>query len=306
MKFGNSYKAPQLLGCYFLLSLVVFGGTGWFVGASESFFFDDVKTGHVEGVQSWLGNSVDVNVKDDNGDSALMWAAKEGHKEIVRMLIDAKADVNVQDKNGRTALMWASGLSEKADLDMTKLLIDAGAEYENYASDITRTFPINGRFTQEQASIYQIVLEAQRKVIAAAKPKVEWSKLQFISEITIIKGLIRLGILSGNPNNVLRQGQHKRFYMHGFGHWLGLDVHDVGSYKNNDGSSKLLEPGMVFTVEPGIYISEANKSVAAKWHNIGIRIEDNILITEKGCKVLTDSLPKDINDLRQIIGSAYA
>jgi Xaa-Pro aminopeptidase len=94
--------------------------------------------------------------------------------------------------------------------------------------------------------------------------------------------------------------------MHGFGHWLGLDVHDVGSYKNNDGSSKLLEPGMVFTVEPGIYISEANRSVAAKWHNIGIRIEDNILITEKGCKVLTDSLPKDINDLRQIIGSAYA
>lgn len=186
------------------------------------------------------------------------------------------------------------------------LLIDAGAEYENYASDITRTFPINGRFTQEQASIYQIVLEAQREVIAAAKPKVEWSKLQFISEITIIKGLIRLGILSGNPNNVLRQGQHKRFYMHGFGHWLGLDVHDVGSYKNNDGSSKLLEPGMVFTVEPGIYISEANRSVAAKWHNIGIRIEDNILITEKGCKVLTDSLPKDINDLRQIIGSAYA
>ena len=186
------------------------------------------------------------------------------------------------------------------------LLIDAGAEHENYASDITRTFPINGKFSPEQKAIYDIVLRAQLEVIAAAKPKVAWSKLQEISELTIIKGLMHLGILNGNPTKILHSGQHKKFYMHGFGHYLGLDVHDVGTYKNKDGSSRLLEPGMVFTVEPGIYISNIHKNVPNKWHNIGIRIEDDILITQNGCRVLTQSLPKDVQDLEHIVGSAYA
>ena len=186
------------------------------------------------------------------------------------------------------------------------LLIDAGAEFENYASDITRTFPINGKFSSEQRAIYQVVLDTQIAVIAAIKPGVAWEKLQEISEVTIIKGLVKLGILSGNVKNILRSGQHKNFYMHGFGHWLGLDVHDVGLYKNNDGSSRILEPGMVFTVEPGIYISSRQVAVDPKWQNIGIRIEDDILVTTNGCRVLTKALPKDIDTVEDIVGSCYA
>ncbi|MBT4885214.1 MAG: M24 family metallopeptidase [Legionellales bacterium] len=184
------------------------------------------------------------------------------------------------------------------------LLVDAGAEFENYAADITRTYPVNGKFSKEQRALYEVVLETQLKLIDAAKIGVEWEQLQYLSEMEITKGLIRLGILTGNPKKLVASGAHKQFYMHGFGHWLGLDVHDVGSYKNKDGSSRLLEPGMVFTVEPGIYI-DASAKVASKWKNIGIRIEDDIIITNKGAEVLTAALPKSVVDIENIIGSAY-
>ncbi|MBT4803474.1 MAG: M24 family metallopeptidase [Legionellales bacterium] len=190
-------------------------------------------------------------------------------------------------------------------VDGELLLVDAGAEFENYASDITRTYPINGKFSKEQRAIYEVVLDTQLKLIDAAKIGVEWKQLQYLSEIEITKGLVRLGILTGSPKKLVSFGAHKQFYMHGFGHWLGLDVHDVGSYKNKDGSSRMLEPGMVFTVEPGIYI-DASAKVAAKWKNIGIRIEDDIVITNQGTEVLTESLPKSVLDIENIVGSAYA
>ncbi|MEE3003191.1 MAG: aminopeptidase P N-terminal domain-containing protein [Pseudomonadota bacterium] len=191
---------------------------------------------------------------------------------------------------------------KKGDL----LLIDAGVEFENYAADITRTFPISGKFSLEQRLIYEVVLATQLVVIESIKPGVSWSDIQKISELEIIKGLVSLGLLSGSPKSILQSQEHKQFYMHGFGHWLGLDVHDVGTYKNKDGSSILLEPGMVLTVEPGIYISRDLNDVASKWRNIGVRIEDDILVTATGARILTKKLPKSINDLENLVGSAYA
>lgn len=185
------------------------------------------------------------------------------------------------------------------------LLLDAGTEFEYYASDITRTFPINGRFTTEQRALYEVVLDAQQATIEAAKIGAPWKTLQTVSELEITKGLVRLGILKGNPKALQARGEHKRFYMHGVGHWLGLDVHDVGKYTNRSGASRAIEPGMVFTVEPGIYIDRCHADVATKWHGIGIRIEDDLYINNQGAEVLTSALPRQPADIEALIGSQY-
>ena len=181
------------------------------------------------------------------------------------------------------------------------VLIDAGAEYENYASDITRTFPANGRFTSEQRAIYEIVLEAQLAGIKAVKPGALWDAPQTAILKVITQGLLDLGILKGKLSVLLEKQAYFPFYMHGYGHWMGLDVHDVGSYKAGE-RFRPLKAGMVLTVEPGIYIAANQKGVHKRWHNIGVRIEDDVLVTGKGCKVLSQGIPKTIAAIEKLMG----
>lgn len=188
------------------------------------------------------------------------------------------------------------------------LLIDAGCEFAMYAGDITRTFPINGTFTQAQREIYEIVLQAQKRAIELL---ITGNSIQQANDEVVrikVEGLLRLGILQGNAEQLIEQKAYRPFYMHGLGHWLGLDVHDVGSYSqdkyNNDRNGKLrdrpLEVGMILTVEPGLYIS-SQADVPEKYKGIGVRIEDNILITEYGNKNLTCAVPKEIEDIERLM-----
>lgn len=179
------------------------------------------------------------------------------------------------------------------------VLIDAGCEYENYASDITRSFPANGKFTAEQRAIYEIVLAAQLAGIKAARPGAPFPAMQNAIVKVITQGLLDLGLLKGKLKDLIEKQAYFKFYMHKAGHWLGLDVHDVGRYKV-DGKWRILKPGMVLTVEPGIYIS-ADSGVHKRWHNIGIRIEDDVLITAKGNEVLSQGLPKTIDDIEALM-----
>ncbi len=176
------------------------------------------------------------------------------------------------------------------------VLVDAGAEYDYYASDVTRTFPANGRFTGEQRAIYEIVLEAQLAGIKAIKPGTSWNHIDNITVKIITQGLIDVGLLKGRLDDLIEKEAYLPFYMHRSGHWLGLDTHDAGRYKINDKWRKL-EPDMVRTVEPGIYISADTPNVHKRWHNIGIRIEDDILVTKKGHDVLSCGTPKTIDEI---------
>ncbi len=180
------------------------------------------------------------------------------------------------------------------------VLIDAGCELEHYASDITRTFPVNGKFSDEQKAVYQIVLDAQAAAMEVAKPGFHWNDPHEASVKTITQGLIDLGLLNGELDELIESEAYKPFYMHRIGHWLGMDVHDVGDYKI-EGEWRLLEPGMVMTVEPGIYISPDDESVAKKWRGIGIRIEDDVLITKEGNDVLSKDVPKEIVDIENLM-----
>ena len=180
------------------------------------------------------------------------------------------------------------------------VLIDAGCEYGHYASDITRTFPANGKFSPEQKAIYNIVLTAQLAAIEAIRPGVPWDEPHNISVKIITQGLVRLGIMNGRPSQLIKSEAYKDFYMHRIGHWIGMDVHDVGDYKIDD-DWRLLEPGMVTTVEPGIYISPSNKKVPKKWRGIGVRIEDDVLITRNGNKVLSAGIPKTIQEIESFM-----
>lgn len=180
------------------------------------------------------------------------------------------------------------------------VLIDAGCEYGHYASDITRTFPANGKFSPEQKAIYNIVLKAQLAAIEAIRPGVPWDEPHNISVKIITQDLVRLGIMNGRPSQLIKSEAYKDFYMHRIGHWIGMDVHDVGDYKIDD-DWRLLEPGMVTTVEPGIYISPSNKKVPKKWRGIGVRIEDDVLITRNGNKVLSADIPKTIQEIESFM-----
>ncbi len=169
------------------------------------------------------------------------------------------------------------------------LLVDAGAELECYACDITRTFPVNGCFTPAQRAIYDLVLKAQEAAIAKVRPGNHWNDPHQAVVRVFTEGLVRLGLLKGRPAQLIKDGAYRRFYMHRTGHWLGLDVHDVGDYKV-DGKWRLLEPGMVLTIEPGLYVPAGGKGVARKWWNIGVRIEDDVRVTPEGREVLTGGL----------------
>ena len=179
------------------------------------------------------------------------------------------------------------------------LLTDAGCEHQMYAADITRTVPVSGTFNEEQKAIYSIVLDTQKKAIESVKPGQTFENIQNDAITNITKGLRKLGLLSGSLQSLIKNEAYKDFYMHGIGHWLGMDVHDVGAYMSDAGKSKKFVPGMVLTIEPGIYISKKNKKVQKSWRGIGVRIEDDVLVTKKGCEVLTGKLSKEINEIEQ-------
>ncbi len=189
--------------------------------------------------------------------------------------------------------------NSKPLIDGELLLVDAGCEFELYASDITRTFPINGKFTAPQLAIYEVVLEAQVKSIEAISTNNNVMDAQTISEKVITQGLIDLGILQGSMEELHGAGAFKDFYMHKIGHWLGLDVHDAGDYME-DGDFMKFKPGMVTTVEPGIYISSSS-NVDDKWKGIGIRIEDDILVTDDGNENLTAFVPSDPQEIEALM-----
>ncbi len=179
------------------------------------------------------------------------------------------------------------------------VLIDAGASYQYYASDITRTFPVAGCFTAEQAAVYEVVLAAQLAVIEQIKPGTLVKDLQNKAIEMITQGLLALGFLKGNLTQLIESKAYAPFYMHGVSHWLGIDVHDVGSY-HEEGQSRALKPGMVLTVEPGIYLSGDRLDLPKKWQNIGVRIEDDVLVTETGYEVLSQDVPKTIREIERL------
>ncbi len=179
------------------------------------------------------------------------------------------------------------------------LLIDAGCELDGYASDITRTFPVDGRFSPAQREVYDIVLAAQLAAIAAVRPGAPWNAPHDVAVRVLAQGMLDLGLLQGSLDQALEKEAYKRFYMHRTGHWLGLDVHDAGDYKRN-GQWRALEPGMALTVEPGLYIRAAS-DIPEHLHNIGIRIEDDVLITAAGCEVLTSEAPKAAADIEALM-----
>ena len=195
-------------------------------------------------------------------------------------------------------LHYVNNNAELQDGDL--LLIDAGAEVECYASDITRTFPVNGKFSPAQRDIYNLVLAAQKAAINKVQIGNHWNEPHLAAVKVITKGLVKLGILKGQPGKLIKEEAYKRFYMHRTGHWLGMDVHDVGDYKL-DGEWRVLESGMMLTVEPGIYIPSGSKGVAKKWWDIGIRIEDDVLVTRKGPDVLTNGLAKEVDEIESLM-----
>ncbi len=191
-------------------------------------------------------------------------------------------------------LHYTENQSELADGDL--LLIDAGAEYQGYAADITRTFPVNGCFSEPQRQLYEVVLKAQEAALATVKPGSHLLNAHEAAAAEITKGLVALGILQGDVQAHIDQASHRRFFIHGLGHWLGLDVHDVGDYQQGD-KRTLFEPGMVITVEPGVYIPTDATDIEPKWRGLGIRIEDDVVITESGYENMTAGVPKTIAEI---------
>ncbi len=183
------------------------------------------------------------------------------------------------------------------------LLLDAGCEFEYYASDVTRTFPVNGRFSPAQRAVYQVVLEANRAAIACVRPGRHWNAPHEAAVRVITQGLVKLGLLKGRVATLIKSGAYRRFFMHRTGHWLGLDVHDVGDYKVGD-EWRVLEPGMVLTIEPGIYLPAGARGVPKRFRNIGIRIEDDVVVTKRGAEVLSARIPKDPDQIEALMARA--
>ena len=183
------------------------------------------------------------------------------------------------------------------------VLIDAGCEIDCYASDITRTFPVSGQFSAEQKAIYELVLKAQEAAFAVIAPGKHWNHAHEATVQVITEGLVELGLLRGEVSELIESEAYRAFYMHRAGHWLGMDVHDVGEYKVG-GQWRVLEPGMALTVEPGIYIGADNPNVAKKWRGIGVRIEDDVVVTRQGCEILTSGVPKTVAEIEALMAAA--
>ena len=185
--------------------------------------------------------------------------------------------------------------------DETLVLIDAGAEYGHYSGDVTRTFPANGTFTEAQREIYQIVLDAHTAIIDAIRPGVSIDEPHQKSIELLTEGMLSLGLLKGKAKKLIKKEAYRQFYMYRIGHMLGLDVHDVNCVHDSNGDFKTFQPGMVMTIEPGLYVADDTKDVPPAYLGIGVRIEDDILITEDGCEVLTDGVPKEIEEVEALV-----
>lgn len=207
-----------------------------------------------------------------------------------------------------TVLHYISNQDELKDGEL--LLVDAGAEYQGYASDITRTFPINGKFTQAQRDIYDLVLKTQKSCVDMVRPGIRLEDLKTHSVELLTEGMVELGLLKGDPKKLIEEKKYMQFYMHNLGHYLGIDVHDAGRYYFN-GESRPAEVGMVMTIEPGLYISpdtsripdEFNKDIPEQYLGIGVRIEDDVLVTERGARVLTHRVPKDPEEIEALMAN---
>ena len=195
-------------------------------------------------------------------------------------------------------LHYIDNVDELQDGDI--LLIDAGAEYQGYASDISRTFPVNGKFSKAQKQVYEVVLRAQLAAIDAVRQGNLWNDPHKMAIRVLTEGLVELNILKGKVDDLIEKQEYAQYYMHRTSHWLGMDVHDVGDYKLDD-KWRMLEPGMVLTIEPGLYLSAKNRGLAKKWQNIGIRIEDDVLVTKDGCDVLSKDAPKSIEEIETLM-----
>jgi Xaa-Pro aminopeptidase len=183
------------------------------------------------------------------------------------------------------------------------LLIDAGAEWEFYTADVTRTWPVSGQFTPEQRAVYEIVLEAQRQAIDAVAPGVGIDQAHQVALKVLVQGLVDLGVLTGNVDGLIEDKAYSPYYMHGTSHWLGLDVHDAGVYRQGDTPTEL-RAGMVLTVEPGLYFGTQAPNSPEHLKGIGIRIEDDVLVTANGRRVLSAAIPKSVADLESLVGTA--
>lgn len=200
--------------------------------------------------------------------------------------------------NNATYLHYVKNDAEIKDGDM--LLVDAGAEYQGYAADITRCFPANGKFTEAQRDIYDLVLQAEMECVAGVRPGVTMDELYNRSAQILTEGMVRLGLLAGDPAKLIEEEAHKKFYMHRLGHYLGMDVHDVGLYYEN-GKARPLEPGMIVTIEPGLYVSQDAEGVPDKYRGLGVRIEDDVLVTADGNRVLTTAAPKQAEEIEELM-----
>lgn len=190
--------------------------------------------------------------------------------------------------------------NDQALRDGDLVLIDAACEYQSYAADITRTFPVSGQFSAEQRALYEVVLQSQLAAIDATRVGNHYKYPHEVAVNILTEGLLDLGLLKGELKELVETEAYRQFYMHGTGHWLGMDVHDVGSYKVN-GTWRPYQPGMVVTVEPGLYIAPDDDSVDAKWRGIGIRIEDDVVVTEDGPLILTAGVVKSIDDIEHLM-----
>lgn len=180
------------------------------------------------------------------------------------------------------------------------VLVDAGCELETYASDITRTYPVNGKFSPAQQALYEVVLASQYAAIDQVRPGNHWNAPHEAALQVLAQGMKDLGLLAGDVAEIIETEAYRRFFMHRTGHWIGLDVHDVGDYKVHD-EWRVLEPGMVLTVEPGIYVADDDDTVASKWRGIGIRIEDDVAVTRNGHDIFTSDVPKDVADIEKLM-----
>ncbi|MDH0700943.1 Xaa-Pro aminopeptidase [Pseudomonas toyotomiensis] len=204
---------------------------------------------------------------------------------------------------GRNACILHYRENDAVLKDGDLVLIDAGCEIDCYASDITRTFPVSGRFSPEQKAIYELVLKANEEAFKFIAPGRHWNEAHEATVRVITAGLVDLGLLEGDVDELIASEAYKPFYMHRAGHWLGMDVHDVGDYKVG-GQWRVLEVGMAMTVEPGIYIAPDNDKVAKKWRGIGVRIEDDVVVTKKGCEILTNGVPKTVTEIEALMAAA--
>jgi Xaa-Pro aminopeptidase len=205
----------------------------------------------------------------------------------------------VASGNNGTTLHY--NFNDQVCKDGELLLIDAGAEYNYYTGDITRTYPVNGKFTDEQARVYEAVLKVQKAIIDFVKPGIVFKDMHDMGTSLLTDAMLELGLLSGRKEDIIQASIQKKYYPHGIGHWLGMDVHDAGLYfKKNE--PRPIEANMCFTVEPGLYIPANDTSAPAKYRGIGIRIEDNIRVTSSGAENMTSSVPKEMSDIEKIVG----